>query len=148
MVKVFKEAWGEGFSKDSEVVRVTQWAYCKAHKVIFKQERSYDLTSVFQQMVWDTNLLHSEIHKVQEVWTSQRGLKAAKHAVQTSPKDIHFFHVVSLNESSNIMGLKGVHSPEALHWQGGHSFCPWCKKKGQNEGTVMNHWEPCIIIWA
>ena len=108
MVKVFKEAKLEAFSKDSEVMIVAQWAYCEPHKVIFKQEGSYDLTAVFQQMAQDMNLLDSKIHEVQEVWTSQRGLKATNHAVQTSPKDIQFFHMVSMNETSNIMGLKGV----------------------------------------
>ena len=48
MVKAFKEAQQEAFSKDSRVVRATQWAYCKAHKAIFEQEGSYDLTLVFQ----------------------------------------------------------------------------------------------------
>ena len=114
-------------------------AYCKAHKVIFEQEGSYDLTLVFQQMALDTNHLNSKIHKVQEVWTSQRGLKAANYAAQTSPKDIHFFQVASPSESPNIMGLKGVHSLEAVHWWGSHSFCPWCEKERQNEGTVLNH---------
>ena len=66
------------------MVRAAQWAYCKTHKVIFEQEGLYDLTLVFWQMVQDMNLLNSEIHKVQEVWASWRGLKAAKHAVQTS----------------------------------------------------------------
>ena len=39
----------------------------------------------------------------------------------------------------SIMGLKGIHSPEALYQQGGHSYCPWCGKEGQNEGMVINH---------
>ena len=70
MVKASKEAQCEAFSKDSRVIRVAQWTYCKVHKAIFKQERLYDLTSVFQQMARDINLLNSEIHEVQEVWTS------------------------------------------------------------------------------
>ena len=37
------------------------------------------------------------------------------------------------------MGLKGIHSPEALKYQSGLSFCPWCRKEGQNEGTMVNH---------
>ena len=37
------------------------------------------------------------------------------------------------------MGLKGIHSSEALCWQGSHSFCPWCGKEAQIEGTVVNH---------
>ena len=81
---------------------------------------------------------NSKIHEVQEVWTSWRGLKVANHAMQTSLKDIEFFCMVSLNESPNIIGLKGVYSPEALHWQG-RCFCPWCRKEGHNEGKVVNH---------
>ena len=42
-------------------------------------------------------------------------------------------------ESPKIMGLKGIHSIEALwHWDS-LTFCPWCSKGGQNEGMVVNH---------
>ena len=37
------------------------------------------------------------------------------------------------------MGLKGIHAPEALQQHSGLTFCPWCGKEGQNEGTVVNH---------
>ena len=37
------------------------------------------------------------------------------------------------------MGLKGIHSPEAFCQQAGLSFCPWYRKEGQNEGTIVNH---------
>ena len=36
-------------------------------------------------------------------------------------------------------GLQGIHSLEALCRQGGCSYCPWCAKEGQNEGTMVNH---------
>ena len=68
-------------------VRVAQQTYYRAHKAIFEQG-SYDLNLVFWQMARDTNLLNTKIHEVQEVWTSQRGLKAANHATKASPKDI------------------------------------------------------------
>ena len=37
------------------------------------------------------------------------------------------------------MGLKRIHSPEALKQWAGLLFCPWCGKEGQNEGMVANH---------
>ena len=37
------------------------------------------------------------------------------------------------------MGLKGINSPKDLQWQGRLTFCPWCGKEGQNDGTVVNH---------
>ena len=49
--RTFREAWQEAFSKDSEVVKVAQWTYHKAHNAIFEQEGSYDLTSMFLEMV-------------------------------------------------------------------------------------------------
>ena len=100
--------------KDSGVVLAVCQNNCKAHKGMFIWEGSYDLTSVFQQMAWDTNLLNTEKHEAQEVWNSWQGLKAANHTAKASQRDIQFFHLVVLNESPNIMGLKGVHSLEAL----------------------------------
>ena len=77
--------------------------------------------------------------EVQEVWTGQQGLKAANCTTKASQRDIQFFCMVMPIELPNFMGLKGIHSPEALHQWGSHSFCPWCGKEGQNEGMVVNH---------
>ena len=33
----------------------------------------------------------------------------------------------------------GIYSPKALCRQAGLTFCLWCGKEGQNEGTVVNH---------
>ena len=56
-----------------------------------------------------------------------------------STKNCHYFWVVLPVELLKIMGPKGIHSPEALKHQPGLSFCPWCRKEGQNEGTMVNH---------
>ena len=37
------------------------------------------------------------------------------------------------------MGLKRIHSPEALQQHSRLIFCLWCGKEGQNERTVVNH---------
>ena len=37
------------------------------------------------------------------------------------------------------MGLEGIHSPKALQWQSGLTFCLWCGKEGQNEAMMVNH---------
>ena len=37
------------------------------------------------------------------------------------------------------MGLVGIHDLDALHCFSGITYCPWCRKKGQNEGTMVNH---------
>ena len=37
------------------------------------------------------------------------------------------------------MGLTNMHDPDALCHFNGVTYCPWCRKVGQNEGTVVNH---------
>ena len=85
------------------------------------------------------HLMDSEIHEVVEVWTGWKDLWATHHTVKGSPKCIHCFWVVPPTKLPKIMGLKGIHSPEVLCQHVGLSFCPWCGKEGQNEGTVVNH---------
>ena len=43
------------------------------------------------------------------------------------------------SESPKVMGLMGIHDLDALHCFGSITYCPWCGKQGQNEGTVVNH---------
>ena len=69
----------------------------------------------------------------------RRSSRWANDVAISSSKEINYFQVVSPMESPKIMGLKGIHFPEALRHHGGISFCPWCGKEGQNEGTVVNH---------
>ena len=42
-------------------------------------------------------------------------------------------------ESPKVMGLMGIHDPNALQHYAGYTYCPWCGKEGQNEGTMVNH---------
>ena len=52
---------------------------------------------------------------------------------------LQFFCPVSPSESPKFMGLTGIHHLDALHWFADVTFCPWCQKEGQNEGTIVNH---------
>ena len=106
---------------------------------MFAQEGSYDVTPVFWEMAWETNLLDTEIYEVQEVWTSWWGLKATNHAAKASQRDMQFFHTVTPTESPNIMGLKGIHFPKSFIGKAGAPTASGVQKEGQNEGTVINH---------
>ena len=66
-------------------------AYHKTQRAMFQQEGSYDLTSIFQEMAWETNLLNVKIYKVQEAWTGWWGLRATNHAAKASQRDMQFF---------------------------------------------------------
>ena len=37
------------------------------------------------------------------------------------------------------MGLKGIHDPDALQCFNSYTYCPWCGKDRQNEGSIINH---------
>ena len=43
------------------------------------------------------------------------------------------------SESPKVMGLMGICDPDALQHYTGYTYCSWCRKEGQNEGTVVNH---------
>ena len=97
------------------MVKAARQAYHQTHKTMFEQQGSYDLTSIFQEMAQETSLLDVEIYEVQEAWTSQQGIRVTNHATEASQRDIQFFCMVIPTESPNIMGLKEIHSLEALH---------------------------------
>ena len=123
-----KDAHQEAFRKDSNLVKWIRQTYFRAHHPEFNSEITHTLGPCFQG---DSrhSLLKTKIHQVQDPWPGKKELCAANCAAMSSAKDIFYFWVVSPTESSNIMGLKGIHSPEALKCQGGLSFCPWCGKE-------------------
>ena len=90
-------------------------------------------------MATSTGLIGSDVHEVQQAWTGQKNPWVTLCVAKTSQKDICFFWVVPPTKLPKIMGLKGIHSPEALRSQSGLSFCLWYVKEGQNKGMVVNH---------
>ena len=90
-------------------------------------------------MADSTGLLELDIYEVQDAWTGWKDLHTAKHAAKALQRNIQFFCMVTPTKSPSIIGLEGIHSPEALHIQGSHSYCPWCAKEGQNERTMVYH---------
>ena len=94
---------------------------------------------VFWSMVQSTGLLSSAVHKIKENWTEQSELQYANHVLRTLPKGLKFFCLVSPLESPKVMGLTGIHHPNALHHFNGVIHCLCCGKEGQNEGTAINY---------
>ena len=54
-------------------------------------------------------------------------------------KGLKFLQAVPPSESPKVMGLVGIHNPDALCHFNGLTHCLWCGKEHQNEGTVVNH---------
>ena len=65
-------------------------------------------------MIETASLLGSTICEIQEVWTGQDELHHVNYALRTLPKGLKFFQVVSPSKSPKLMGLAGIHHPNAL----------------------------------
>ena len=139
LASLHKESHWEALGKDSKLVWATRQVYFKSHCPNYDHEGFQDLSYTFKEMATSAGLLGSDVHKVQPVWAGWKDLWFTHHMAKSSPKNIHLFYVVPSTKLPKIMGLKGIHSPKALKWQSGLSFCLWCGKEGQNEGVVVNH---------
>ena len=98
-----------------------------------------DLSEVFRHVAKSTKLLGLAIYEIQEVWEEPDKLQQDNYALRSLPKGLKFLHVVPPLESPKVLELVGIHGPEALCCFNGMTHCPWCRKEGQNEGTVINH---------
>ena len=83
-------------------------------------------------MATSGELLGTSIYKIQASWMGPDELKQANYALRSLPKGLKFLHVVPPSESPKVMGLVGIHDPDALHHFSGITHCPWCGKEGQN----------------
>ena len=98
-----------------------------------------DLSNVFRELAESTSLLGEAIYKIQLSWTGPEELKEANYALWSLPKRLRFLRAVPTMESPKVIGLMDIHDPNALQHYAGYTYCHWCGKEGQNEGTVVNH---------
>ena len=129
----------EAFSQDTHLVRKMREEYFRNHCPNLNNENTCDLLDVFWCMIETAGLLGSAIYEIQEAWTVQDELQYANYTLRTLPKSLKFFWVVSTLEFPKVMGLVGIHHPNALWHFNGVTHCPWCRKEGQNKGTIINH---------
>ena len=137
--KALSKSHQEAFSRDSKLVQKVREDYYHENCLCFDSKTSCDMVDVFQSMIKSTNLPGSEIYEIKETWTGWHELQYANYAQRTLPKGLKFFHPVSPSESPKVMGLTGIHHPDAFHCFYGVTHCLWCEKEGQNEGTLINH---------
>ena len=109
------------------------------HSYNFNQDGNCDLSRIFKKLAVSASLLGTNIHEIEASWTGPEELKEANYTLQSLPKGLKFLRVVPTLESPKVMGLVGIHDPDALWHFAGFTYCPWCGKEGQNEGTVVNH---------
>ena len=64
-------------------------------------------------------LLGTSIYEIQASWTGPEELKQANYALRSLPKGLKYLHAVPPSESPKVMGLVGIHDPDALwHFSG------------------------------
>ena len=129
----------EAFAWDSELVQRMREEHYKTNCPHFNCETCCYLMSIFENKITSASLLGSQIYEIQESWEGQSKLQYANNTLRASPKGLQFFRALSPSESPKVMGLAGVHNPDALCHFNCMTFCPWCGKEGQNEGTIDNH---------
>ena len=59
-------------------------------------------------------LLGNDIHEIEDSWTGLEELKQANNTLWFLPKGLKFLRVVPTSESPKVMGLVGIHDPDAL----------------------------------
>ena len=104
--------------------------YFKRHSYYFTEEGTHNLLEVFRQMAESAELLGTTIHEIQAVWMGLDELWQANYALRSLLKGLKFLHVVPLSESLKVMGLVGIHNPDAICHFNGLTHCPWCGKEG------------------
>ena len=109
------------------------------HSYAFTTDSTHNLSGTFRQLAVRTDLLGTSIYEIQSSLTGPKELKQVNYTLQSLPKGLKFLWVVPPSESPKIIGLMGIHNPDALHHFSSITYCPWCGKEGQNEGIIVNH---------
>ena len=69
------------------------------------------------------DFLGASIYEIQSSWTGPEELKQGNYALWSLPKGLKFLWVVPPSESPKVMGLIGIHDPDALHHFAGITYC-------------------------
>ena len=125
-------------AKDSDMVREARREFFSKHSYNFTTDGTHNLSRTFRQLAVSPNLLSTSIHEIQASWPGPEELKQANYAFQSLPKGLKFLCALPPSGSPKVMALVGIHDPDALCHFGSITYCPWCGKEGQNEGTMVN----------
>ena len=134
-----KSDCADAFSRDSNSVKEARACYFTTHSWDWAHGNTEDLSDIFKELAQEAGLLGESIFEIQWSWKGLEHLQQANYIFQSQPKGLRFLRAVSAKESPKEMGLKGIHDPEALWHFSGYTYCLWCGKSGQNEGTIANH---------
>ena len=121
------------------MVRQARREYFSKHSFDFTSEGTHNISRMFRCLAIKAGLLGTSIYETESPWSGAEELKQANYILLYLPKSLKFLWAVPPSESSKVMGLMGIHDPDALCQFGSMTYCPWCGKEGQNKGMVVNH---------
>ena len=101
------------------------------HSYNFVEDGSCNLSEIFKTLAVSVGLLGTDIHEIQASWTGPEELKQANHTLQSLPKGLKFLRVVPTSESPKVMGLVGIHDPDALWHFASFTTAPGVGKKAK-----------------
>ena len=134
-----KSSCMDAFIWDSDPVKEPRAHYFATHSWDWTHSNTEDLSNLLKGLSQEAGLLGESIFELPWLWEGPEHLKQANYVFQSQPKGLKFLRAVSAKESLKEMGLKWIHGPEALWHFTGYTYCPWCRKYGQNKGTIVNH---------
>ena len=129
----------DAFCQDSELMKEAREHYFATHPWDWAHDNMADLSDVFRELAQGAGLLGKSIHEIQVSWSGPPHLRHANFVLRSLPKGLKFLRAVSTKESPKVMGLEGIHDPDAVWHFTRYTCCPWCGKDGQSEGTIMNY---------
>ena len=135
-----KPSCAEAFSGNSDIMKEARLCFFSNHSCNWVHDGTNDLSEIFKELAESASLLGEAIYQIQLSWTGPEELKQANYALWSLPKGLRFLRVAPATESPKVMGLMGIHELDALWHYIGYTYCPWCGKEWQNEGTMVNHW--------
>ena len=139
MVKEARRKLTSRFNQQYENLHQARREFSSKHSYDFTTDGTCNLSRIFRQLAASANLLGTSIYEIQSSWTGPKELKQANYALQSLPKGLKFLWAVPPSESPKVMRLMGIHDPDAIHCFSSITYCPWCGKECQNEGTMVNH---------
>ena len=83
------------------------------HSYNFNQDSNRDLSRIFKKLAVSAGLLGTDIYEIEASWTGPEELKQANYTLWSLPKGLKFLRAVPALESPKVMGLVGIHDPDA-----------------------------------
>ena len=109
--KLLKPSCPEAFLRDSNIVVEARSHFISYN---FNQDGNPDLSKIIKKLAENAGLLGTNIYEIQATWTGPEELKQANYTLQSLAKGLKFLRAVPTSESPKVMGLIGIHDPDAL----------------------------------